>query len=492
MELPQSINLTSILVSVFILTATFCFKCVIDSHRARLSDIPGPWIARYTNLYAVYLAWRTERGSSKVNILNDLRDTYGEVIRLGPRSVTVFDPFAVPVIYGIRSRLNKGEAYIPFRQSGVTTSLLSIQEETIHSRYRRLVSNAYSMTSLKAYEPYVDELISKFINVCENHAEKKQVLNLSRWCYNYCFDVVAKLSLGKPLGFLDGYDTYGLYDKVKRFGAYVAIVSQMPWLHKVVQENFVMRRSRPSPFLKVVSEIVNERVYQGKSDTRPDLLSYFVSTHEQQPQLMTTKQVAISASGNLIAGSLSPGKTFHEMCKYLASNPASQDKLYAELKEGGCGPFPTFDELQELPYLLGVVKEALRLHSSASFNLQRVTSSAGLRLPNGVFIPGHTNIGCPASQINRDRHVFGQDADVYIPERWMKRTAETNEEYLERKGFMEKTELTFGQGSRTCIGKNIFALEVYKVVATLVSLYKFEKVGGSGGEVTVKLSRRVQ
>ncbi|KAL0764406.1 hypothetical protein CaCOL14_013041 [Colletotrichum acutatum] len=159
------------------------------------------------------------------------------------------------------------------------------------------------MTSLKAYEPYVDELISKFINI-------------------YCFDVVAKLSLGKPLGFLDGYDTYGLYDKVKRFGAYVAIVSQIPWLHKVVQENFVMRRSRPSQFLKVVSEIVNGRVSQGKSDTRPDLLSYFVATHAHQPQLMTTKQIAISASGNLI------GKTFHEMCKYLASSPTSQNKLY--------------------------------------------------------------------------------------------------------------------------------------------------------------------
>ncbi|KAI3540798.1 benzoate 4-monooxygenase cytochrome P450, partial [Colletotrichum filicis] len=436
MELPQSINLTSILVSVLILAATFCFKCVIDSHRARLSDIPGPWIARYTNLYAVYLAWRTERGSSKLNILDDLRDTYGDVIRLGPRSVTVFDPFAVPVIYGVRSRLNKVDKV----------------NNCIVGRIWNSDAN-----DCESFRPYVDELISKFIKV-------------------YCFDVVAKLSLGKHLGFLDGYDTYGLYEKVKRFGAYVAIVSQMPWLHKVVQENFVMRRSRPSPFLKVVSETVNERVYQGKSDTRPDLLSYFVSTHEQQPQLMTTKQVAISASGNLIAGSLSPGKTFHEMCKYLASNPASQDKLYAELKEGGCGSFPTFDEVQELPYLLGVVKEALRLHSSASFNLQRVTSSAGLRLPNGVFIPGHINIGCPASQINRDRHVFGQDADVYIPERWMKRTAETDEEYLERKGFMEKTELTFGQGSRTCIGKNIFALEVYKVVATLVSLYKVRTV----------------
>ncbi|EXF83956.1 hypothetical protein CFIO01_12420 [Colletotrichum fioriniae PJ7] len=194
--------------------------------------------------------------------------------------------------------------------------------------------------------------------------------------------------------------------------------------------------------------------------------------HKTQPQLMTIKQIAISASGNLIAGSLSPGKTFHETCKCLASNPASQDKLYAELQEGGCGPFSTFNELHESPYLVGVVQEALRIHSTASFNLQLITSSAGLQLPNGVFIPGNIIIGCPASQINRDRRVYGQDADVYNPERWMKKEAESNEECLERRGLMEKTELIFGQGSRTCIGKNIFVFEVLKVVATLVSHFE--------------------
>lgn len=54
----------------------------------------------------------------------------------------------------------------------------------------------------------------------------------------------------------------------------------------------------------------------------------------------------------------------------------------------------------------------------------------------------------------------------------MKKEAESNEECLERKGLMEKTELIFGQGSRPCIGKNIFVFEVLKVVATLVSQFE--------------------
>ncbi|KAK1641455.1 hypothetical protein BDP81DRAFT_418950 [Colletotrichum phormii] len=173
MDIKNSFNVTNGSIAVFILAVTFVLKLVIDSRQARLSQIPGPWLARYTDLYAVYLAWRTGRSSPKESIMNDLRDKYGDVVRLGPRSVTVFDPSAVPVIYGVRSRK-------PFRQSGVTTSLLSIQDEALHSRYRRLVSNAYSLTSLKAYEPYVDELIAKFVEICNSHIEEKKALDLNR------------------------------------------------------------------------------------------------------------------------------------------------------------------------------------------------------------------------------------------------------------------------------------------------------------------------
>ena len=80
---------------------------------------------------------------------------------------------------------NQGKAYIPFRQAGVTTSLLSIPDEKTHSQYRKLVSNAYSMTSLKGYEPYVDEMVNRFVEVCNEHAESQAPMNLSLWCH-YC------------------------------------------------------------------------------------------------------------------------------------------------------------------------------------------------------------------------------------------------------------------------------------------------------------------
>ncbi len=41
------------------------------------------------------------------------------------------------------------------------------------------------MTSLKGYEPYVDEMVNRFVQVCDDHANTRTPMNLSLWC-QYC------------------------------------------------------------------------------------------------------------------------------------------------------------------------------------------------------------------------------------------------------------------------------------------------------------------
>lgn len=94
-----------VLVGAFLLF--FCTVIVFNSKRAGLSHIPGPFIARYTNLWAVYIAWRTNIDGNRASFNRSLQAHYGDVIRFGPRSISVMDPAAVPLIYGVRSRLDK-------------------------------------------------------------------------------------------------------------------------------------------------------------------------------------------------------------------------------------------------------------------------------------------------------------------------------------------------------------------------------------------------
>lgn len=175
---------------------------VLCSKSAGLSQVPGPFLARYTNAWGLYQAWKVAKTGQKGKFHRRLQEQYGDVVRVGPSSIIVMDPDAVPIIYSVRARLDKvrregcntdqehvlmevpkGPAYIPFRQPGVTTSLLSISSETTHSQYRKLVSNAYSMSSLKGYEPYVDEMIDRFMQVCDTYARSGEPMNISRWTH---------------------------------------------------------------------------------------------------------------------------------------------------------------------------------------------------------------------------------------------------------------------------------------------------------------------
>lgn len=91
-----------------IIVSVFVAFLIVSSRRAGLSNIPGPFLARYTDTWALYYAWKIAHyGLDKVSYYRQLQAHYGIVIRTGPRSVVVLDPAAVPLIYGVRAKLNK-------------------------------------------------------------------------------------------------------------------------------------------------------------------------------------------------------------------------------------------------------------------------------------------------------------------------------------------------------------------------------------------------
>jgi cytochrome P450 len=67
--------------------------------------------------------------------------------------------------------------------------------------------------------------------------------------------------------------------------------------------------------------------------------------------------------------------------------------------------------------------------------------------------------------VHRRKETWGEDAEVFRPERWL----EANEE---KKMEMERAMLHFGAGSHVCIGRWISMVEIWKFLP--VFLGKFE------------------
>ena len=124
--------------------------------------------------------------------------------------------------------------------------------------------------------------------------------------------------------------------------------------------------------------------------------------------------------------------------------------------------------------LEAVVRESMRLHPGVAMMLERYVPTDGLNLPDGRFVPSQTKVGINPYVVNRNKEVFGHDADVFKPERWLRAGDESEDAFRERLKLFNGTDLSFGNGSRICLGRHIALLEAYKLVATLVNRYNIE------------------
>lgn len=76
---------------------------------------------------------------------------------------------------------------------------------------------------------------------------------------------------------------------------------------------------------------------------------------------------------------------------------------------------------------------------------------------HGRFIPGGTRIAHNTWGILRRTDVFGQDADLFRPERWL------GTDTAQLDSMQRTTELVFGYGRWGCAGKSVAFLELNKV-----------------------------
>merc|ERR1712151_1149381 len=158
----------------------------------------------------------------------------------------------------------------------------------------------------------------------------------------------------------------------------------------------------------------------------------------------------------LIAGRDTTAQAMSWCIWNIAQHPVVEEKILQEGREV-CGDGPlSYDMINRLDYLEAVIREGLRLHPSVPLDFKQVLADD--TLPNGTWVSRGSSVAYSTYSMGRSKRIWGEDADVFRPDRWLTREAMPD----------SYANPVFRAGPRECLGKRLAMVEMKALLLTIV------------------------
>lgn len=138
---------------------------------------------------------------------------------------------------------------------------------------------------------------------------------------------------------------------------------------------------------------------------------------------------------------------------------AEVDAAYADGRLSG--QVPTYEECRQLPFITACVNEGLRFVAS-TFPRRRASPPGRPFSLSGMHVPPGTSVSSSAAMIGRHPDLYGDQADQFLPDRWLAASPEQLQEWA-------RLDVHWGVGVRKCLGKHVGLMALYKTLVTVRS-----------------------
>jgi cytochrome P450 len=151
---------------------------------------------------------------------------------------------------------------------------VTVKDDADHSRYRRLLSNAFSDKALREQEPLIKQYVDLFISRLHENA-KNGAQDMVSWFNFVTFDIIGDLTLGESFGCLQEsalHPWVSILFSYLKITAYLGAMSNFPLLKKLLLPMIPkkVQEQRKSHFL-FTKEKIEKRMKHGTE--RPDFMS---------------------------------------------------------------------------------------------------------------------------------------------------------------------------------------------------------------------------
>ncbi|KAF3033777.1 hypothetical protein E8E11_001666 [Didymella keratinophila] len=133
-----------------------------------LAHYPGPFLAKITDIWLAYYAYRGSRHLA----FHNAHAQFGPYVRLGPNLLSVNTATGLKTIYGFRSNVKKADFYKAFPSTPAAVSVHSAIDKMQHARKRRVMSSAFSDAAIRNLEKYILANCGTHLTIHNWHLDK--------------------------------------------------------------------------------------------------------------------------------------------------------------------------------------------------------------------------------------------------------------------------------------------------------------------------------
>jgi len=424
-----------------------------------LARFPGPRGAACTRWWLAYM--ELVRGISLATLRAELHEKYGDIIRIAPDELHFAKPTAYDEIYNARNKWDKDPRLY---HSFDTAESFFAQRDYLSAKHRRaLISNLFSKTAISELHHLIRDKLDHFFDVLGEHyaAGKSSNLYLGFQCFTA--DTITTFSFSTCFNQLSFPDFHGdivegvdiglpAFTPLKYSAVFVWIIKNTPnWLLKIASPRLKGLVVFKEALMTQIKAILQDPKLLDNAPHRiiySELLDPEANKGHPAPtplQLWHEAQVLFSAGSHTVGTTLMIG-TYH-----LLHNPEVKQRLVDELFSAWpvLDQPPSYEEIEKLPFLTAVVKEALRIAVPTPVGLPRVVPPSGAVI-SGTKIPGGTVVSQSPIFVSFSEEIFERPHE-FLPDRWLQPGSKSLENWL----------VVFSKGPRSCLGITLAYCELF-------------------------------
>ncbi|XP_037541673.1 cholesterol 24-hydroxylase [Nematolebias whitei] len=471
----------ALLIALFLLVVALLVYCLYIKYiHLKYDHIPGPARDSFFMGHSATLKRITESDGIVHDKLLEWSETYGSAYRLNILHyvlVLVTCPEATKEILMSpkypKGKFIYGRLYDLFGQRFLGTGLVTAQNHEVWYKQRRIMDPAFNSLYLKGLLGTFNDRVDQLMEMLAADADNDMEVNMLHYFNSVTLDVIAKVAFDVDLDllktdspFAKAIDTClkGLVYWTRDF--FFEFIPKNRGFIREVREACRLLRTTGTHWIH------NRRTaMQNREDIPKDILTQIIKTAATE-ETMTAEDEEFMLDNFVtffVAGQETTANQLAFCVMELGRHPEILEKVRNEVDDViGMKQDVSDDDLGKLTYLSQVLKETLRLYSTAPGTSRLIVEDMvidGVQIPEGTYCMIN-------SYVTGRMDKFFKDPLKFDPDRFHPDAPKPYYCYF-----------PFSLGPRSCLGKNFAEMEAKVVMAKLLQRFEFTLIPGQTFDV---------